>query len=48
VPGSSIPAGELDFSFVGCTVSPGFEFIDFELEYPQPINGILSFACRID
>ncbi len=28
---ASIPAEETDFSFVGCTVSPGFEFIDFEL-----------------
>lgn len=26
-------APERDFSFVGCTVSPGFDFADFELAY---------------
>lgn len=28
---ASIPADSTDFSFVGCTVSPGFDFMDFEL-----------------
>ena len=28
---ASIPAPESDFSLVGCTVSPGFDFNDFEM-----------------
>lgn len=28
---ASEPAPESDFSFVGCTVAPGFDFADFEL-----------------
>lgn len=28
---ASIPATHSDFSFVGCTVSPGFDFNDFEM-----------------
>ena len=40
---ASIPDTDVDFSFVGCTVAPGFDFNDFELaeqerlikEYPQ-------------
>lgn len=39
----SKPAGGTDFSLVGCTVAPGFDFIDFEMgnratllaEFPQ-------------
>ena len=40
---ASIPDTDVEFSFVGCTVAPGFDFKDFELagqeslikEYPQ-------------
>ena len=40
---ASAPAGGTDYSFVGCTVAPGFDFEDFELaerdalieQYPQ-------------
>ena len=40
---ASEPASGTDFSFVGCTVAPGFDFSDFELakaielskHYPQ-------------
>jgi predicted cupin superfamily sugar epimerase len=28
---ASIPASHAEFCFVGCTVSPGFDFNDFEL-----------------
>jgi predicted cupin superfamily sugar epimerase len=28
---ASHPAPESEFSFVGCTVAPGFDFLDFEL-----------------
>ena len=28
---ASKPAGESAFSFVGCTVAPGFDFVDFEM-----------------
>ncbi len=31
---ASQPAPESSFSFVGCTVSPGFDFADFELANP--------------
>lgn len=39
----AIPADKTDYSFVGCTVSPGFDFAEFEMgnrealiqEYPQ-------------
>ena len=48
---ASRPANENGFSFVGCTVAPGFDFTDFEMaekeqlmkEYPQHkewINGL--------
>ncbi len=51
---ASIPADESLFSFVGCTVSPGFDFMDFELAkskeliaaYPQHIS-IIEKLCRI-
>lgn len=40
---ASEPSQEVEFSFVGCTVAPGFDFADFEManttvlsgEYPQ-------------
>ena len=43
---ASRPAGGSEYCFVGCTVSPGFEFDDFELaaashlstEYPQHVK----------
>jgi len=50
---ASEPAPESRFSFVGCTVSPGFDFMDFELaefsslsiQYPQH-NSLLQRLCR--
>ncbi|MFP5041486.1 cupin domain-containing protein [Parasediminibacterium sp. JCM 36343] len=50
---ASEPAPNSSFSFVGCTVSPGFEFADFELaeaaklcaEYPEHAQ-IISRLCR--
>ncbi len=50
---ASRPSDESDFSFVGCTVAPGFDFADFELafaddlslEYPQHKSTIDSL-CR--
>lgn len=47
------PAKGAGFSFVGCTVAPGFNFTDFELadaaalikEYPKHIN-IIKRLCR--
>lgn len=50
---ASIPDKDVSFSFVGCTVSPGFNFNDFELaysselisQYPQHTN-IISSLCR--
>lgn len=50
---ASIPAEESAFSFVGCTVSPGFDFDDFEMaayselseEYPQHAD-LLKMLCR--
>lgn len=50
---ASEPSNANGFSFVGCTVSPGFDFADFELatsdqlieEYPE-LRGIVSRLCR--
>jgi len=50
---ASRPAPGSSFSFVGCTVSPGFEFADFELAnagelskiYPEH-KGIINELCR--
>jgi hypothetical protein len=50
---ASEPAPESDFSFVGCTVAPSFDFADFELvkasnlikEFPQYSN-IIKRLCR--
>ncbi len=50
---ASVPAAGTDFSFVGCTVAPGFDFADFELaernelinEYPQHA-GIIEQLTR--
>jgi predicted cupin superfamily sugar epimerase len=50
---ASRPAPGSAYSFVGCTVSPGFEFEDFELAkadilskmYPQHIK-IITELCR--
>lgn len=50
---ASEPAPDTVFSFVGCTVSPGFDFADFELGdkealsqvYPQH-RGIINRLCR--
>lgn len=50
---ASIPDINTDFSFVGCTVSPGFDFRDFELAYssnlislyPQ-LSDIINRFCR--
>ena len=51
---ASVPAEGTNFSFVGCTVSPGFDFIDFELAvanqlieiYPQHVS-LINKLCRI-
>ena len=50
---ASRPATESEFSFVGCTVAPGFDFADFELAkekelvaaYPQH-QTIITALCR--
>lgn len=50
---ASRPAAKSQFCFVGCTVSPGFDFADFELatvknlaeQYPQH-TAIISQLCR--
>jgi predicted cupin superfamily sugar epimerase len=50
---ASRPANESEFSFVGCTVAPGFDFADFELAiadnlslaYPQH-KSIIDSLCR--
>jgi predicted cupin superfamily sugar epimerase len=50
---ASAPAAETDFSFVGCTVAPGFDFYDFELadgltlagQYPQH-KALIESLCR--
>jgi uncharacterized protein len=50
---ASKPITENGFSFVGCTVAPGFDFVDFELaekkvllkEYPQHA-GWIDELCR--
>jgi uncharacterized protein len=50
---ASEPAPETEFSFVGCTVAPGFDFVDFELanatelvqEFPQH-EDIIRRLCR--
>ena len=50
---ASIPAPESDFSLAGCTVSPGFDFNDFEMaeanklieQFPQHAE-IINALCR--
>ena len=50
---ASIPANDTAFSFVGCTVAPGFDFADFELaqadklirQFPQHESPIKKL-CR--
>jgi predicted cupin superfamily sugar epimerase len=50
---ASVPEKDTLFSFVGCTVSPGFDFKDFELayaskllsQYPQHAS-IINSLCR--
>lgn len=50
---ASRPSGGSAFSFVGCTVSPGFDFADFEMAkaaelislYPE-YAGIIAPLCR--
>jgi predicted cupin superfamily sugar epimerase len=50
---ASEPAPNTSFSFVGCTVAPGFDFLDFELAkadelvkvYPQ-YKDIIKRLCR--
>jgi predicted cupin superfamily sugar epimerase len=50
---ASCPAEDTEFSFVGCTVAPGFDFIDFELaladqliaSYPQHA-ALIGKLCR--
>ena len=50
---ASEPAGETEFSLVGCTVSPGFDFLDFEMaeeeellqQFPEH-GGLIRRLCR--
>jgi predicted cupin superfamily sugar epimerase len=50
---ASAPAEGTEYSFVGCTVAPGFDFADFELagraalinEFPQH-EGIITKLTR--
>ena len=50
---ASMPANNTGFSFVGCTVAPGFDFADFELadaaklsaSYPKHAD-IINRLCR--
>jgi predicted cupin superfamily sugar epimerase len=50
---ASEPAPETEFTLVGCTVAPGFEFADFEManakdlskEYPQH-ESLIRRLCR--
>jgi uncharacterized protein len=50
---ASEPAPGTDFSLVGCTVSPGFDFADFEMadkkmlsdQYPQHVS-LVDRLCR--
>ena len=50
---ASKPAPDSEFSFVGCTVSPGFDFLDFEMaevnslcqQYPQH-KSIIQDMCK--
>src|SRR5688572_29434864 len=37
---ASRPASESEFCFVGCTVSPGFEFEDFELAKASELSAL--------
>jgi predicted cupin superfamily sugar epimerase len=37
---ASRPAPESEYCFVGCTVSPGFEFEDFELANSTELSAI--------
>ena len=50
---ASMPEVEAGFSFVGCTVSPGFDFNDFELANAEKLSGkypqhatIIKRLCR--
>jgi predicted cupin superfamily sugar epimerase len=51
---ASEPASNSEFSFVGCTVAPGFDFIDFELAkaeelvkaFPQH-EALIQRLCRL-
>lgn len=50
---ASRPAPESDFCFVGCTVSPGFDFADFELAETATLSAlyplhqsIIKVLCR--
>jgi predicted cupin superfamily sugar epimerase len=49
---ASIPAGDSEYALVGCTVSPGFDFVEFELadkaalieQFPQHSTIIASLT----
>jgi len=50
---ASRPAKDTDFCFVGCTVSPGFNFVDFELAKADELVGaypeherVIRSLCR--
>ncbi len=51
---ASEPAPDTDFSFVGCTVAPGFDFADFELAKAADLNkqfpqheALINRLCRL-
>ena len=35
---ASVPAEDVDYSLVGCTVAPGFDFADFEMADRQALS----------
>ncbi|MEL6534966.1 MAG: cupin domain-containing protein, partial [Bacteroidota bacterium] len=37
---ASEPLSQEDFSLVGCTVAPGFDFADFELATAEPLSSL--------
>lgn len=44
---ASRPSKEGDFCFVGCTVSPGFDFADFELADAKALSAIYPQHAKI-
>ena len=44
---ASIPMSDTEFSFVGCTVSPGFDFKDFELASFEKLSSLYPSHSKI-